>query len=156
MVDFGWVESQIGVLKSRNVAAIVVRQLRLADDPTFIRSGVDPLDKLLVRLGWGDPDPKTEPERVDAAIVALSKGLNIQRMGGSYLVRIEFKSENKELAAKIANAVTDAYVFDQLNAKYQANRRAGDWLQERLQALREQASAAERAVVEFKTKNNIV
>ena len=50
----------------------------------------------------------------------------------------------------------DAYIFDQLNAKYQANRRAGDWLQERLQALREQAAAAERAVIEFKAKNNIV
>ena len=50
----------------------------------------------------------------------------------------------------------DAYIFDQLNAKYQANRRAGDWLQERLQTLREQAASAERAVVEFKAKNNIV
>src|SRR5262249_50294487 len=50
----------------------------------------------------------------------------------------------------------DAYTCDQLNAKYQANRRAGDWLQERLQTLREQASAAERAVVEFKAKNNII
>ena len=50
----------------------------------------------------------------------------------------------------------DAYIFDQLNAKYQANRRTGDWLQERLQALREQAAASERAVIEFKAKNNIV
>src|SRR5262249_45386684 len=47
-------------------------------------------------------------------------------------------------------------IYDQLNAKYQATRRAGDWLQERLQALREQASTAERAVIEFKAKNNIV
>src|SRR5262249_12523624 len=50
----------------------------------------------------------------------------------------------------------DGYIYDQLNAKYQANRRAGDWLQERLQTLREQAASAERAVVEFKAKNNIV
>src|SRR5262245_11126846 len=50
----------------------------------------------------------------------------------------------------------DAYIFDQLNAKYQANRRTGDWLQERLQTLREQAAASERAVIEFKAKNNIV
>ena len=96
LTDFGWVESQIGVLRSRNVAAIVVKQLRLADDPTFIRSGVDPLDRLLARLGWGDPDPKSEPERVDAAIAALNKGLSIQRIGGSYLVAINFSSQNKE------------------------------------------------------------
>ena len=50
----------------------------------------------------------------------------------------------------------DAYIFDQLNAKYQSNRRAGDWLQERLQTLREQAAASERSVIEFKAKNNIV
>jgi len=50
----------------------------------------------------------------------------------------------------------DGYIFEQLNAKYQSNRRAGDWLQERLQTLREQTSAAERAVIEFRSKNNIV
>jgi succinoglycan biosynthesis transport protein ExoP len=72
------------------------------------------------------------------------------------LLRIDFRGNNPEHAAKIANAMVDAYVFDQLNAKYQATRRAGDWLQERLQTLREQASTAERAVIEFKAKNNIV
>jgi succinoglycan biosynthesis transport protein ExoP len=72
------------------------------------------------------------------------------------MLRVDFRSQNPEQAAKIANAMTDAYIFDQLNAKYQANRRAGDWLQERLQTLREQAAAAERAVIEFKAKNNIV
>ena len=52
--------------------------------------------------------------------------------------------------------MVDAYIFDQLNAKYQSNRRASDWLQERLQALREQAAAAERAAIEYRAKNNIV
>ena len=83
-------------------------------------------------------------------------GLDIRRVGQSYLLRIDFRGNNAEQAAKIANAMVDAYVFDQLNAKYQATRRAGDWLQERLQTLREQASTAERAVIEFKAKNNIV
>src|SRR5438128_2511878 len=36
--DAAWIESQIGVLKSGNVAAYVVKQLRLADDPLFIRT----------------------------------------------------------------------------------------------------------------------
>src|SRR5262249_50312017 len=62
----------------------------------------------------------------------------------------------KEQATRVSNAMIDGYIFDQLNAKYQANRRASDWLQERLQALREQAAAAERAVIDYKAKNNIV
>jgi succinoglycan biosynthesis transport protein ExoP len=157
MPDAVWIDSQSIALKSLNVASYVVKQLRLADDPEFVRSGVGLLDKLLARLGWGeDPDPKTEAERVGAAINAFNNGLDIRRIGQSYMMRIEFRSQNQERATKIANSVIDAYIFDQLNAKYQANRRAGDWLQERLQALREQAAAAERAVIEFKSKNNIV
>ena len=47
--DAAWIESQIGVLKSQNVAAYVVKQLRLAEDPQFIRSGDGPIDRLLAR-----------------------------------------------------------------------------------------------------------
>src|SRR5258708_465672 len=35
--DAPWIESQLGVLKSQNVAAYVVRQLRLAEDPIFLQ-----------------------------------------------------------------------------------------------------------------------
>jgi polysaccharide biosynthesis transport protein len=159
--DAVWIESQSVALKSLNVASYVVKQLRLADDPQFVRSGVgwglEWLDNLLFRLGWGeDPEPKSEPERVGAAVTALNNGLNIQRVGQSFMMRINFRSQNKEQATRISNAMIDGYIFDQLNAKYQANRRASDWLQERLQALREQAAAAERAVIEYKAKNNIV
>src|SRR5262249_40865628 len=128
-----------------------------ADDSQFVGTGVGWLDKILFRLGWGEnPEPKTEPERVGAAINALYNGLSIKRLGGSYMMQIDFHSQNKEQATKIANAMIDAYIFDQLNAKYQSNRRASDWLQERLQALREQAAAAERAAIEYRAKNNIV
>src|SRR5262245_57527944 len=146
--DAAWVESQIGVLRSQNVAAYVVKQLRLAEDPQFTRSGdglIDDLlhhfDKLLSRFGWQASEPKTAAERVGETIRAFANQLNVRRIGASYMVGIDFRSRNPEQAVKIANSMVDAYIFDQLNAKYQANRRTGDWLQERLQTLREQAAA---------------
>jgi succinoglycan biosynthesis transport protein ExoP len=151
-----WVESQIGVLKSYGVATYVAKQLRLADDPKFINPEPALLDKLLARFGWGPSEPTSEQERMAAAIGAVMGGLDVRRIGQSYLMRIDFRSQSSEQAVKVANAMIDGYIFDQLNAKYQANRRAGDWLQERLQTLREQAAAAERAVLEFRAKNNIV
>jgi polysaccharide biosynthesis transport protein len=154
--DSAWIESQIGVLKSLNVAGYVVKQLRLAEDPEFTNSEAGLLGKLRARLGRRTPEPQSDAERVGAAIGALSSGLEVHRVGQSYMMRIDFHSHNPEQATKIANAMIDGYIFEQLNAKYQANRRAGDWLQERLQALREQTGAAERAVLEFKAKNNIV
>ena len=69
---------------------------------------------------------------------------------------ISFTSLNSDRAAQIANAVADAYIDDQLEAKYQTARRAGIWLQDRLRELREQASTAERAVVAFKNKHDMI
>ncbi|MFZ2135635.1 MAG: AAA family ATPase [Xanthobacteraceae bacterium] len=158
--EASWIESQIGVLRSQPVAAYVVKQLRLAEDPQFVKSQNGAFerlfDRVLARIGWGDPEPNSDAERFGAAVQALASGLSVGRIGPSYLVQISFRSPSAEQATKIANAAIDGYIFDQLNAKYQQNRRAGDWLQERLQALREQAAAAERAVLEFKAKNNIV
>ena len=56
----------------------------------------------------------------------------------------------------IANAVADAYITDMLDAKYNATKRASLWLQDRIRELGTQSSSAERAVVNFKRKNNIV
>lgn len=153
--DAGWIESQIGILKSLNVAAYVVKQLRLADDPEFARYD-SVIDNFLVRVGVKKSEPRSEAERAGSAIAAILGQVDVRRVGVSYMMRIDVRWHNAEQATKIANAMVDAYTFEQLNAKYQANRRAGDWLQERLQTLREQTSTAERAVVEFKAKNNIV
>ena len=139
--DAAWIESQIGVLKSQNVASYVVKQLRLVEDPQFIRSGDGPidqllarldkllarLDKLLARLGW-QAEPKTEADHVVETIAAFMKQLDVRRIGTSYLMKIDFRSPNREQAVKIVNTMIDAYILDQLNAKYQANRRTGDWL----------------------------
>jgi polysaccharide biosynthesis transport protein len=43
-----------------------------------------------------------------------------------------------------------------LDAKYQTTRRASAWLQDRINELKAQATSADRAVLEFKEKNNIV
>src|SRR5689334_4506307 len=66
--DASWIESQIGVLKSQNVAAYVVKQLRLAEDPVFTGIGSGPtfIDKVLARLGWASIESKTEAERAGA------------------------------------------------------------------------------------------
>ena len=154
--DVAWIESQIEFLKSPTVAAYIVKQLHLANDPEFVGTDAGLLSKLLNRIGWGAPAPKSDAERAAVATSVLMSQLRVRRVGPSYIIAIDFRSRNAEQAAKVANAVIDGYIFDQLNAKYQANRRAGDWLQERLQDLREQAASAERAVIEFKAKNNIV
>jgi len=99
---------------------------------------------------------KSEAERTAQATGVVAGGLDIRRLGVGYLIKIDFHGRNPEQTVKIANAVLDAYILDQMNSQFQTYRRGSDWLQDRLQTLREQTAAAERAVVEFKQKNNIV
>jgi polysaccharide biosynthesis transport protein len=155
-LDGAWFETQLQNLKSLNVLGYVVKQLNLADDPEFLRSDAAPIERLLSRVGWSAPQPTSDAERAGRAVDLVTNGLRAQRVGQSYMIKIDFGGRNPELAAKIANEMVNAYIFDQMNAKYQSSRRAGDWLQERLQNLRDQAAAAERAVVQFKAKNGMI
>jgi polysaccharide biosynthesis transport protein len=155
-LDAAWFETHLQNLKSVNVLGYVVKQLNLSNDPQFLRTDAAPLERLWSRIGWSAPAPTSDAERVTQAVGLVANAIKAQRIGQSYMIKIDFAGRNPELAAKIANEMVNAYIFDQLNAKYQASRSAGDWLQERLQNLRDQAAAAERAVVQFKAKNNIV
>jgi polysaccharide biosynthesis transport protein len=157
-VDSATVESQVEILRSENIALAVIKELHLTDDPEFVGFGgglVGSLYGTIVQaLGLVGPESQFELQR--RATEAFEKRLNIKRVGLAYVIEITFRANKPERAAQIANAVADAYITDQLSAKFQATQRAGEWLQDRIRELRDQATASERAVVDFKTKNNIV
>ena len=148
------VESQIEILKSENIALAVVRTLHLADDPEFGHPKPGMLGTL---LGFsGSPQIASDFARERRSLGVLASQLTAKRIGPTYVIEISFKSLNAERASTIANAIADAYINDQLEGKYEATRRASVWLQDRLKELSDQATNAQRAVIEFKATNNIV
>ena len=160
-IDAAQVESQAELLKSENVAAAVIKSLHLTEDPEFVGSGAGFLGALISEVGSvfspaGSDKSASDFETFRSAVATFQRRLQIKRVGLSYVIQISFTAYDPERAAQIANAVADAYITDQLEAKYQATRRASAWLQDRIKELRDQVSVAERAVVDFKTQNNIV
>src|SRR4029077_12331206 len=101
-------------------------------------------------------EPKSESDVTQRAVQVFEDRLTVNRAGVTYVVEISFKSFDPDRAAQIANAVADGFIVDQLEAKYQTLQGAMVWLQDRLNELQGQAAAAERAVIDYKTKNNIV
>src|SRR6516225_764074 len=158
------VDSQVEVLQSENVALAVIKELHLTEDPDFVA----PNDGLFSTIkGWVlnplvlNPFGSSEGQPSEfaltrAAIGRLQSHLFISRAGLTYVMNIGFRSHNPQRAAQVANAVAETYINDQLDAKYQATRRAGDWMRDRIKELRDQSTNADRAVVDFKVKNNIV
>src|SRR5215469_14554770 len=152
MIDAAAVESQLEILKSENVALEVVRKLHLADDPEF----GNPTPGILGSLLLPSREAASDYDRERRALAVLGKQLTVRRIGPTYVIEITFRSRNAERAAEVADAIGEAYISEQLEGKYDATRRASSWLEGRLKELSDQASGAQRTVVEFKEKNNIV
>jgi polysaccharide biosynthesis transport protein len=171
-IDTASVDTQIEIMKSENVALSVIKDLHLNEDPEFVspRAGLvgtlvafvtEPIMRALALVLPSSPEtpgsaPAPSYRVMQRALGTFQSLLDIKRVGLTYAIEVDFRSLNPERAAQIANAVADAYVVDSLEAKYQTTRRAAVWLQDRLTELREQSTNAERAVVDFKGKNNIV
>jgi polysaccharide biosynthesis transport protein len=155
-IDLAGIESQVQIVRSENVAASVIKDLHLTEVPEFVGGGASLTDRVLSYLGASPPPTRSEFELMRQAIGVFERSLDALRVGMSYVLDISYTSNDPDRAAQIANAVADAYIVDQLDAKFQANRRATNWLQDRVGGLRDQAAAAERAVVAYKQENNIV
>src|SRR6185437_436972 len=54
------------------------------------------------------------------------------------------------MSARIANAIAEVYLADQVDNKNEANRRATEWLEERLSELRRNLQVSEEAVVNYR------
>jgi polysaccharide biosynthesis transport protein len=157
-VEDASVESEIETTKSEKVAFNVIRRLRLTEDPEFVENGHGLARRL---FSWFVPSTQAEPEPTKdeltrRALETFKSNLRVTRLGRSYLEQIAFTSLDRKKAATIANAVADAYIEDQLQAKFDATRRASEWLEQRIAELRQQASDAYKAVQDYKSENSII
>jgi exopolysaccharide transport family protein len=155
-VDDAAVESEIETTKSEKVARAVVRRLRLTEDPEFVGSGPGLKQRLLSLFTWAPAEKPSENDLMQSALATLSDNLRVSRIGRSYHEEIAYTSLDPVKAAKIANAFAEAYIEDQLGAKFDQTQRASEWLQQRIGELRQQASDAYKAVQDFKSAHNIM
>jgi succinoglycan biosynthesis transport protein ExoP len=157
-VEDASVESEIETTKSEKVAIAVINRLHLTEDPEFVGAGQGLVRRVLSMLKLtGSSELKPSKDEVMRGVLATFKAnLRVLRLGRSYIEQISFTSLDKNKAAGIANAVADAYIEDQLQAKFDATRRASEWLEQRIGELRKQASNAYKAVQDFKSDNGII
>ncbi|MEI5617640.1 hypothetical protein WB403_52005, partial [Streptomyces brasiliscabiei] len=58
-------------------------------------------------------------------------------------------------AKRILDTITDYYIVDQLQAKLDANKRATDFFNDRLEELKRNVEVSERAVAAFREKSGL-
>ena len=151
--DAAAVESQVEIINSNELARRIVDQLRLDSDSEFKSAG-SPLEWLgLGKAAEGDSQYASKEK--DKIVNRFQKSLDVRRRGLTYILEVNFTSQSAAKSAKIANAIADAYIADQLSAKRTATSDASDWLSSRIDGLKEAVKESEQAAVAFKTSNNL-
>lgn len=152
------IQNQIQILTSRQFARRVIEHLALHADPEFTEGAEVPLPETQVVLRpvstGSDAVPSTPvPEKV---VDNVLKQIRVTQSGLSTTLTVSAGSREALKSARIANAWVDAYVEEQLSAKYDATRAAVGWLSGRVRELAEQAQADEAEVQRYKAENGIV
>ncbi|WP_448041562.1 GNVR domain-containing protein [Bradyrhizobium liaoningense] len=158
LIDTGYVDSQVEIINSDDLILSVVRRLKLTEDPEFNGSspGLVPIIIGKVMSPFRSGEPASQEHIEHAVVEQVQRNLRTERVLTTYVLSLSYRARSPDKAAKIANAVANAYLVGALEAKYQSTKRATEWLQQRSLELSEQATASDRAVQTFKAEHNIV
>jgi uncharacterized protein involved in exopolysaccharide biosynthesis/Mrp family chromosome partitioning ATPase len=165
--------TELDVITSRSLAEQVIDRIGLAADPDTLREAgaAESLWQNLACNGWqalgfsfprfagicsastssGEPT-LTRPQLTDWLI----GNLKVSNDGRSYTILVSFTSGSPERAARIANAVAETYLADQVRTKAMAIVRARDWLGEKLIKMRQELEISEAAVDDFRRQSGLI
>jgi polysaccharide biosynthesis transport protein len=152
----GTVATEIEILRSRSVSLSVIKQLQLENDPEFVGGGLLSSMAKFIPFWGGSKVKPSEAQMMERILRAFENRRTVARVGQTYVIEIDFRSLDPIKCARIANAIANAYVSEQLEAKYDIARLAGTWFQDRAKELKTQVFEAEQDVANFKRANNIV
>ena len=170
------VESEVVIIQSQLLALRVAETLRLHENEDFMNPPSDPIaDAISWVKGLADPvmdlisppEPTesgtTDPEQNEIdnsplyrAASILRDGLEVSRVGRSFVIEIAYSGYAPGRVAEIARTYGEAYQAFQLHSTSSVAEGAGVWLQKRLDILEAQALEAAREVAEFRRQNGLV
>jgi succinoglycan biosynthesis transport protein ExoP len=160
-------KTQYEILKSRALAARVIREQHLETDPTFTGQGRE--EGFVAELwaharGWVKrlflPPPKpagedpldVQPRLIDAYLAMLT----IVPTRLTQLVAVTFNTPDPQLSARLANAHAQAYIRQGVELRTRGNEEAQRFLEEKLRELKERVEKSEVALNRYRRQGNII
>jgi len=153
------VESQLLVLTSDVVLRRAIVREHLETDPEFGGQSTGTFAVLfrnsLAVFGIDfDAAERRDPEL--KALRELKKRVGVKRSDKAFVVDLFVTSDHREKSVRIADAIAQAYLDDQTEARSGASSRASAALGARLDALRSRVQQAEDRVVQYKEEHKIL
>jgi polysaccharide biosynthesis transport protein len=160
------VQSEVLVLRSRELLQRTVEQLNLVESPEFNPfiarpKLLDPLkswirDGIAALQGRQADVPPTADDIIAGVVSTLYAKLWVEPVPRSRAIRVGLLGEDAALAANIVNTHTRLYVEAQLEAKLRASRSAGAFLLAQAEEMRGRVRKAEEAVEEYRAREGLL
>ncbi len=173
------IETYTRLLTSRSFSEAVINRLDLTDDPYFnptlantetttpnaIWEFLDsiPFASIVTQTGLANSDPTQQVESnwsdkqvYEHAVTKLISSLSVRQEGYSSVIAISFTSTDSAQAASVANTVAEVFVEEQLRTKRTGSDEATDWLDKRVEELRQKVIASERGIAQYRIENKII
>lgn len=152
--DESAIQSQVEVLRSREIADAVVDKLDLtsrpeldpARNPSFVRG-------LMIMAGIAKPP--TDSSVRQRVMESYFEHLSVYPVQKSRVIGVDFSAPDADLAAEVANAVSESFVALQQDAKRQSAVAATAWLQQEIERLRKRVAEAEQAVADYRKAHSL-
>jgi len=143
--DETFLQTQVNVLKSENLAWRTVQQLGLAEKAEF----AEPIG--------GAHAPAVSPSAEQNGLIQAFRGhLRVALMRDSRMVEVTFESTDPQLAARAANALVNNYTEYNFHQKYDATRAASGLMEQQLDELKAKVEKSQQAMLDYERKNLIV
>jgi chain length determinant protein EpsF len=136
----GFMQTQLDIIGSLQVARRVVQDLRLADSPQ-------------AKAAFADTGGRGSIEEWIAG--GLLHGLRVNSSQSS-VIALTYGARDPKLAADIANAFAKAYMDTSLHLRTEPNRQASGWFEEQLGALRKSFEESQAKLSAFQREKGII
>ncbi len=155
-------DTEVEVLRSRELASTVAGALKLDLDPNFNPNGSRQggrFRRIGEAIGLLAPKPlvRLSPEAARRAVVdQVLSGLDVSRSGMTFAFNIAVTTTHPEDAQRIANEYATQYTNLYPSRKRESNAEALSFLSKRLEELRNQAQADTARVQQYRIANNLL
>lgn len=165
------IQGEARIIQSRPIARQVVTQLGLAEavpetaEPSLLSSlvptAIEHARRLVERLRGieqpsGSQPAPLPPDPVTLAVDDLLAGLAVSADSRSYLVTVRYLSPDPELSARLANAVTAAYLRWRSAANEEASGRTANWIAGQIEAALLALREAEAEITAFRERTGLL
>jgi len=162
-------QTQYKILRGRDLTRRVIKKVKLGEMPEFNGTAKPPDTPLtllssarsrVMGLIWRQPDVVQEAPKVDespdeSGLVSTFIGrVGVEPVRGSRLVDITFDSIDPKFSAQATNALMDEYVEQNLQTKLGTTENMLEWLGKELANQQAKVEASERALAEYRDKQN--